>query len=439
MPIPYAPLTFSQRAYIEKTASAWLNVLEGGKRAGKNIVNLLAWATCLETHPDKIHLAAGVSLGTAKMNLLDSNGFGLKYLFEGRCRSGKYMDKEALYLNTKAGEKIIIFAGGGKSDAAAAIKGNSYGTAYITEVNECHQTFVQEVFDRTLASSDRKIFLDLNPKPPRHWFYREILDPQMERWKKGENPGFNYAHFNIFSNQSLSNEKIRELLATYDPHSVWFRSDILGERTSSSGRIYTTWDPEHMLLSPEELQKIRPVQAAVGVDVGGTDATVATLAGLTQGNQDVVLLDGMYHKQGISDKMDEAAYAALVAAWLKPWADRLRMPGSVYVDSANKLFRRALEKAMMDTGIRAWAIRPFDKKDGINERIAWTTTMMHQGRWKVARHLIKWQEAYDMATWDTKEFEKGEWVRLDDGSYPVDCLDSAEYATYGYRRFTDRG
>ena len=94
---------------------------------------------------------------------------------------------------------------------------------------------------------------------------------------------------------------------------------------------------------------------------------------------------------------------------------------------------------MMDTGIRAWAIRPFDKKDGINERIAWTTTMMHQGRWKVARHLIKWQEAYDMATWDTKEFEKGEWVRLDDGSYPVDCLDSAEYATYGYRRFTDRG
>ena len=40
-----------------------------------------------------------------------------------------------------------------------------------------------------------------------------------------------------------------------------------------------------------------------------------------------------------------------------------------------------------------------------------------------------------MATWAENDFEKGEWVRLDNGSYPVDCLDSAEYSFYPLRRF----
>lgn len=39
-----------------------------------------------------------------------------------------------------------------------------------------------------------------------------------------------------------------------------------------------------------------------------------------------------------------------------------------------------------------------------------------------------------MATWSDSDFAKGEWVRVDDGSYPVDCLDSAEYSYYPFKR-----
>jgi len=35
--------------------------------------------------------------------------------------------------------------------------------------------------------------------------------------------------------------------------------------------------------------------------------------------------------------------------------------------------------------------------------------------------------------WDEKRRQLGDWVRLDNGSYPVDCLDSAEYATIAYK------
>ena len=130
--IPYAALNEKQTRYVRQCAGHWLNVAEGGKRAGKNILNLLAWAFCLERHPEKLHLAAGVSIAAAKMNILDSNGFGLRYLFAGRCRMGRYMDKEALYIRCRAGERVVIFAGGGRSSDAALIKGNSYGSAYLT-------------------------------------------------------------------------------------------------------------------------------------------------------------------------------------------------------------------------------------------------------------------------------------------------------------------
>ena len=43
-----------------------------------------------------------------------------------------------------------------------------------------------------------------------------------------------------------------------------------------------------------------------------------------------------------------------------------------------------------------------------------------------------------MAVWSDKEYEKGDWVRVDDGSYPVDCLDSAEYSMYNFKRFLIR-
>ena len=46
-------------------------------------------------------------------------------------------------------------------------------------------------------------------------------------------------------------------------------------------------------------------------------------------------------------------------------------------------------------------------------------------------------EAYENAVWDADEKAKGEWVRVDDGSYPVDCLDSGEYGIQPYARYLE--
>lgn len=431
----YSPLCRKQTQYIKRSLKSWLNVAEGGKRAGKNITNLISWATTLDIHPDKIHLAAGVSQSAAMMNIIDSDGYGLQHIFEGRCRMGQYNGRDALLVQTQTGEKAIVIAGGGDSRSASLIKGMSLGTAYITEANECHETFVEEVIDRTLASKKRQLFFDLNPKPPRHWFYTDILNYQDELREQGRNPGYNYGHFTIADNRSIPPDKLQVELDKYDKASIWYQRDILGKRIAASGRIYTSYSYDDVAIKPEDIRQMQFQELTVGVDVGGTDATVATLTGLTRNWREAVHIDGMYHKQGIDNKMDSSLYAKMIVEWLIPWTKIYPAIGTIFVDSANKLFIGDLRHELDRRGLQRYAVRGFDKSDGILERIELTCMLLAQGRYKINSRLSKWHEAMQNAVWDDSHFEKGEWVRLDDGSYPVDCLDSAEYSLYPLKRF----
>ena len=237
MNIP-APFSENQMRFFWNCFDHWLNVAEGGKRGGKNVLITMAYCTILEKHPSRIHLIAGVSTATARLNILDCDGFGLKNYFEGRCREGTYQNRDCLYIQTATGEKVVLVSGGGKAGDEKLIKGNTYGTAYITEANECSETFIKEVFDRTLSSPDRKVFHDLNPKAEGHWYYENILN--LHEKKQTENPkyGFNYGHFTIADNMSISDEQLRAVLATYDRSTVWYARDILGKRKAAEGLVY---------------------------------------------------------------------------------------------------------------------------------------------------------------------------------------------------------
>lgn len=434
--IEYAPLDTAQAGYIRRSKTAWLNVAEGGKRAGKNVINIIAWAAAIDASEDALHLAAGVSQSSAKMNIIDSDGFGLEHIFAGRCALRQYNGREALVIDTAKGEKAVIIAGGGDSRSASLIKGHSYGSVYITEANECHKSFVMEAMDRTLASKKRQVFFDLNPKPPAHWFYSEFLDYQDKLKARGGNPGYNYGHFTIANNRSINDDAMRDVLSKYDRGSIWYQRDILGKRTSASGRIYTGYSRDDCSVTPEAIRGMKFAELSIGVDVGGTDATVATLAGITQGYERVVLIDGMYHKQGIDNKMDETAYCRMIADWLVPWASVYGgLVCDIHVDSANKLFIAGLRRELERRGLSRFSVKGFDKGDGILQRIELTCMLLAQGRYVISSRMEKWHEAMQMATWDDKAFMKGEWVRTDDGSYPVDCLDSGEYAFYGMKRY----
>ena len=75
------------KEYIRKATQATISVAEGAVRAGKTIDNISAFAYIIQCGtPDRIHLATGSTSANAKLNIGDANGFGLEYIFRGRCR-----------------------------------------------------------------------------------------------------------------------------------------------------------------------------------------------------------------------------------------------------------------------------------------------------------------------------------------------------------------
>lgn len=112
--------------YIRKCKDSTYNIAEGAVRAGKTIDNVFAFANNIKTSKDRIHLASGSTVGNAKLNIGDANGFGLEWIFRGQCRWRKYKDNEALVIKgiyTGFKEKVVIFAGGSKADGFKRIRG----------------------------------------------------------------------------------------------------------------------------------------------------------------------------------------------------------------------------------------------------------------------------------------------------------------------------
>ena len=310
MNIP-APFSENQMRFFWDCFDHWFNVAEGGKRGGKNVLITMAYCTILEKHPSKIHLIAGVSTATARLNILDCDGFGLKNYFEGRCREGVYQNRDCLYIKTATGEKVVLISGGGKAGDEKLIKGNTYGTAYITEANECSKIFIQEVFDRTLSSPDRKIFHDLNPKAEAHWYYQDVLNFHEEKHKANPKYGLNYGHFTIADNMSISDDQLRAVLATYDRKSVWYARDILGQRKMAEGLVYPMFSMEKHVVKGVIPYSSRH-RYYVSIDYGTVNPFAAGLWDFDPVSHKAIMIRELYYRGGSANRTDNEGYYRLL-------------------------------------------------------------------------------------------------------------------------------
>lgn len=229
------------REYIKAATICTISVAEGAVRAGKTIDNIAAFAAMINKGtPDRIHLATGSTVANAKLNIGDANGFGLEYIFRGRCRWTKYKGNEALVIKSCGRDYVVIFAGGAKSDSFKKIRGNSYGMWIATEINLHHEDTIKEAFNRQLAARLRRVFWDLNPSSPGHWIYRNYID----RFPTQFGGRYNYQHFTIRDNETISVQRLQEIESQYDTKSIWYHRDILGERCIAEGLVYPMFGPD---------------------------------------------------------------------------------------------------------------------------------------------------------------------------------------------------
>ena len=408
-----------------------------GKRGGKNVLNALAFCIQLENHPNKLHLVAGVSIASVKLNIIDCDGYGIMNYFIGRCREGKYKNKDCLYVKCSDGqEKILLISGGAKDGDEKYIKGNTYGMAYVTEANECHPKFLKEVMDRTISSSNRKIFHDLNPKPPSHWYYTDILEFHEQQQKENKNYGYNYEHFNIFDNMSITDEQLKIVLATYDKSSIWYKRDILGIRMANAGILFDLIaNNKERYLTKDKIGGM----ITTGVDFGKNGSKHAfcsqiisrsyrNIEVIRSDEVDCTNQDDVIDNDGIGVKLKQ-----LRDGFIKHIKYVLSHYGKIdyiFADSAEPSLIDFLQKSLENEGIHI-PVKP-SIKIPIEDRIHLIGVLLMQDRLKFmdgeTNEIIK---ALQEATQDDKE-EIDRW--LDDGTSDIDILDAFNYGIENWAR-----
>lgn len=452
------PFNFGEphKEYIRRCRNSTYNILEGAVRSGKTIDNVFAFAHELKTTKDKIHLASGSTLGNAKMNIGDANGFGLEWIFRGQCRWGKYKGMEALIIqgpDTNFRQRIVIFAGSFKADSYKAIRGNSYGMWIATEINLHHDNFIKEAFNRQLAAVNRKIFWDLNPEHPKAPIYTQYLDVYAEKAAAGTLlGGYNYQHFDIFQNINIPPGRLEEIISQYDEGSIWYIRDIEGRRTIAEGLIYpkiatsiAAKDRRFMIPAAKAQAMARagltPIQQGeteaiieinVGIDFGGNGSGHAFVAtGLTEGYEKLIVLRTKRYVEGERDpdtkkRLDDIDPNKLSDLFLSFFEGVMRDYGfvtKVYADSAEPVLIRGIRNTLNNANYGNTKVE-HARKSAIIGRIRTVTSLAAQGRIFYTEECETFELAISMAVWNPKKIEL---ERLDDGTSDIDTLDAFEY------------
>ncbi len=417
--IPWGAFSTKHKAYIKQALHNRMCVAEGAIRSGKTIDHCIIAAAYLETTPDKYHLASGSTIGNAKLNIGVCNGFGLENLFRGRCRWGKYRDNEALYIQTQTGEKIVIFVGGAKADAYKRILGNSYGLWIATEINEHFDSpdsrisFLKVATGRQIAAQHPFTLWDLNPCNPKARIYEDYIDKYRAQGLAG---GYLYQHFTIKDNATITPERIAEIESRYDPNTVWYRRDILGERAVAEGLIYQLFadQPERFIVN--DLPRVQ--RATIGVDFGGGTSAHAFCC-LGHAGNSIVVLDEYREQEALNPNKLQADFVDFVRRCQMRW-----LVTDVWCDSAEQTLINGLRTAAAQAHLPVNIGNALKKP--INDRIRALCILMGAGRFKI-HSGCKWTiDALKSAIWDSKEVTED--VRLDNGTTNIDSLDALEYS-----------
>ena len=237
-------------------------VYEGSVRSGKTTALVYRFVRFLIESGDTNFLVLGYNQEQAFKLIFECDGFGLLHFFKsGRLRDdefGKHMK-----IMTPNGEKRIYYKGGGKADDYKRFQGMSLGGVLMTELPLLHMDTIQESFRRTMASTLRVNFADLNPPPPQHPVITEVMNVQNTIW----------THWTMDDNPILTAERKGEIRKTLERNPYLYKRDWLGERVMPEGLIYSMFSHEENIVQTIPKEE-RIIETYYSCDYGMQDATV---------------------------------------------------------------------------------------------------------------------------------------------------------------------
>ena len=435
---------FSNRyiEYYKRCFDNQYNCLEGAYRAGKSVINIYSFANYLEYCYDKVHLVSGATASTARLNVSDCNGLGLRHIFRGRCKSGKYEGNECLQLKSRAGEKIVIFVGGGQSDSYKKIQGLSFGSwlsvelanLYISDDEKC---FIDMAISRLTQSKDLKVWWDLNPTYPTHKVYTKYLDKYEKQQEEGKfYGGYNFMRCSLYDNTALTEEEKMSFISKYpDENSMEHKRYIKGDRACAEGIIFSQFAKDKSPWVVEDLEEfsrgIEKQFLSIGVDFGGNGSNTTFVATLFYNNYHgicVIANDKLIMKGGKSDVKDfRNRFKDFILNVQSMNVSTIRY---VWGDSADIVMINEMKSVIKELSLYNQIRVMNSQKHTIKGRIDAKKVMMAMKHWFVYKDATNVIESTETQVWDNRDGHEDE--RLDNGSVDIDTADAEEYSWSGF-------
>lgn len=443
--IRLAPFSSKYQEYVKKAETCEINCLEGAIRSGKTIVNLICFARFVDNHQyGGLFVASGATSGLAWEILAEckgntsadgkygaEQGFGLLYLFKGRCSRTKIKGSPAITLINKRGKKCdILFVGAKNKGSTEYVRGLTIQGWIATEL-ENHlvidgDDFVGFMLGRLLGAPDAKSFWDMNPVYPSHRVYTEYIDVYN---KEDSGISFNYLKCGITDNASLTEEQINKTLSKYkDKNSVMYKRDILGERASATGIIFGGFANNQEDYIINDLSEVKgTLFKSIGIDFGGNGSNTAFCCSILSrdGKQLVPILD-----DEIDMSNQENATVGVYKARLGQFINNVKAVRPeipilyCFCDSADTVM-------VNETKILLKSISPNTQVGGcdkwtIKDRIRLVSALLYTHHIRVFKDCKYLINSLGSQVWNNKAGHEDE--RLDDGSCDIDITDAFEYS-----------
>ena len=215
----------------------------------------------------------------------------------------------------------------------------------------------------------------------------------------------------------LGKPLLREIamLEKVDPE--LYKSEYLGFPANLGGTVYKQFSLE---------RNVKPatheyIDITMGVDVGGADATVFTAKGFKPNYTGMETFASYYHKNGVTGGIKNINdYVSDFLDFATQIYAKYKLPITVFIDSANLMFKQLLEEYSLLEQYKFIIIEPLPKM----KRLKGTNKNKSILQGRVDMNEIMYGAGYH--TFMEREYnKKGE--PADDGSSDVDSIDSSDY------------
>lgn len=355
-----------------------MEFLEGTTLAGKTTVGIFKFMLKVAESPKKLHILAGLDLGTIEKNiinkelgLLDVFGPLVQYNAAGR---GQHSLPHIAYR-----DKIIYVFGYDNKARWKKALGGQYGCLYIDEINIADMEFVREA-----AMRCDYMIATLNPDDPDLPVYKEYINhsrplPEFKDDAPEElnqmlceepKPGWTHWFFSFKHNLGLSPEKKAQAIENVAEGTKLYKNKILGLRGRATGLVFNLRSEN--IITPARAKEFKYLLFSCGVDTSysrqSEDVFAFVFSGITVCRKKITLGERVYNNRDLKVPLSPSDIPPRLVEFLERCRSEWGFARNVFIDSADQATILECQKYKRAHG-SIYTFNPAWKKTTIIDRI----------------------------------------------------------------------